>query len=117
MIHELPLEEEIVHGYFSSALPPVLTVASGDSVRFRSLNAGWRWEPDAELFERDRELHNGHALNGPIEVRGARAGQTLAITIDEVRPGPWGVTFGDGRRVGLRVLLAPADAWIQEPRS
>ena len=111
MIHELPLEEEIVHGYFSSALPPVLTVASGDSVRFRSLNAGWRWEPDAELFERDRELHNGHALNGPIEVRGARAGQTLAITIDEVRPGPWGVTFGDGQSFHWRL---EGERWTDE---
>ena len=111
MIHELPLEEEIVHGYFSSALPPVLTVASGDSVRFRSLNAGWRWEPDAELFERDRELHSGHALNGPIELRGARAGQTLAITIDEVRPGPWGVTFGDGQSFHWRL---EGERWTDE---
>jgi acetamidase/formamidase len=96
VIHELPLTEETVHGYFSSALPPVLSVDPGDSVRFQSLNAGWRWEPDAERFERDRELHDGHALNGPIEVRGARAGQILVVTIDEVTPGSWGVTFGDG---------------------
>ena len=96
MIHELPLSEDTVHGYFSSALPPVVTVDPGDSVRFQSLNAGWRWEPDAERFERDRELHDGHALNGPIEVRGACAGQTLVVRIDEVTPGPWGVTFGDG---------------------
>lgn len=74
----------------------MLSVDLGDSVRFQSLNAGWRWEPDAERFERDRELHDGHALNGPIEVRGARAGQILVVTIDEVTPGSWGVTFGDG---------------------
>jgi acetamidase/formamidase len=96
VIHELPLTEETVHGYFSSALSSVLGVDPGDSVRFQSLNAGWRWEPDAERFERDRELHDGHALNGPIEVRGARAGHTLVVRIDEVTPGPWGVTFGDG---------------------
>jgi len=97
VIHELPLGEDTVHGYFSSALPPVLTVDSGDSVRFRSLSSDWRWDPGEEHFERDRELHAGHALNGPIEVRGARAGRTLAVSIDEVRPRPWGVTFGDGR--------------------
>jgi acetamidase/formamidase len=103
VIHELPLGEDTVHGYFSSALPPVLTVDSGDSVRFRSLSSGWRWDPGEEHFERDRELHAGHALNGPIEVRGARAGRTLAVSIDEVRPRPWGVTFGDGRAYHWRL--------------
>ena len=97
MIYEIPLVEETVHGYFSSALPPVLTVDPGDSVRFQALNAGWRWATDEEHFERDTQLHDGHALSGPIEVRGARAGQTLVVQIDEVTPGPWGVTFADGK--------------------
>jgi acetamidase/formamidase len=95
--HEIPLAESTVHGYFSTALPPVLTVEPGDSVRFQSLNAGWRWESGTEHFDRDAELHAGHALTGPIEVRGARAGQTLAVSIDEVTPRGWGITFGDGQ--------------------
>ncbi len=33
-------------------------------------------------------------------MRGARAGQTLVVTIDEVTPGGWGVTFGDGTPYG-----------------
>jgi acetamidase/formamidase len=98
VIHELPLERATLHGHFSRDLPPVLTVDPGDSVRFRALNAGWRWEPDREFVEeRDPEgPDGGHALSGPIEVRGARAGQTLSVRLDEIRPGPWGVTFGDG---------------------
>ena len=52
-------------------LPPVLSVDPGDSVRFQSLNAGWDWDRDTKYVERDAELHNGHALTGPIEVRGA----------------------------------------------
>jgi acetamidase/formamidase len=96
MIHEIPLEEATLHGYFSSVLPPVLSVDPGDSVRFQSLNAGWDWEPETAYVERDTELHNGHALTGPIEVRGARAGQTLVVSIDEVTPREWGVTFADG---------------------
>ena len=103
MIHELPFQEETVHGYFSSALPPVLALDPGDSVRFQSLNARWHWDADVELFERDRELHGGHALSGPIEVRGTRAGQTLTVSIDEVRPRPWGVTFGEGRAFHWRL--------------
>jgi acetamidase/formamidase len=98
VIHELPLSEATLHGYFSSVLPPVLTVEPGDSVRFQSLNAGWNWDFETEFVERDKELHGGHALNGPIEVRGARAGQTLAVRIDEVTPRPWGVTFAHGDR-------------------
>jgi acetamidase/formamidase len=96
MIHEIPLEEPTLHGYFSSVLPPVLSVDPGDSIRFQSLNAGWDWEPDTKYVERDTELHNGHALTGPIEVRGALAGQTLVVSIDEVTPRDWGVTFADG---------------------
>src|SRR4051794_29468861 len=98
MVHELPLERRTLHGHFSRELEPVLAVERGDSVRFRALNAGWRWDADREYLDRrDAEgLDAGHALCGPVEVRGARAGQTLEVRIDEVRPGPWGVTFGDG---------------------
>jgi acetamidase/formamidase len=102
VIHEIPLAEATLHGYFSSALPPVLSVDPGDSVRFEALNGGWRREPDVEV-ERDRELHAGHALTGPVEVRGARADQTLVVRIDEVVPGPWGVTFAHGQRFDWRI--------------
>jgi acetamidase/formamidase len=105
VIHELPLERRTLHGYFSRELEPVLAVDPGDSVRFRALNSGWRWEADREFLpERDAEhLDSGHALCGPIEVRGAHPGQTLTVRIDEVRPGPWGVTFGDGVAFGWRI--------------
>jgi acetamidase/formamidase len=105
VIHELPLERRTLHGHFSRDLAPVVTVDPEDTVRFQALNAGWRWEADREfLGERDTDgLDAGHALSGPIEVRGARAGQTLAVQVDEVRPGPWGVTFGDGEAFHWRI--------------
>jgi acetamidase/formamidase len=96
--HEIPLGEETLHGYFSSALAPVVSIEPGDSVRFKALNAGWNWDFDTPFGERDAELHSGHALSGPIEVRGARAGQTLVVEIDEVTPRNWGVTFAHGNR-------------------
>jgi acetamidase/formamidase len=120
LIHELPLERRTLHGHFSRDLAPVLRIDPGDSVAFASLNAGWRWDPEQEYLERAPELDAGHALNGPIEIRGARAGQTLVVHIDEVRPGDWGVTFGDGvqfdwtldgrqatEALGTTVALAP----------
>jgi acetamidase/formamidase len=98
MIHGLPLERRTLHGHFSRELEPALTIDPGDSVRFRAPNSGWRWDVDRELLdERDSaHLDSGHALLGPVAVRGARAGQTLTVQIEEVRPRSWGVTFGDG---------------------
>ena len=108
--HELPLERRNLHGHFSRELAPVLTVDPGDSVAFSALNSGWRLEPDRELFDdRDPELDAGHALCGPVEVRGARAGGTLAVHVDELRVGPWGVTFGGGFSTPLNERLGVAD--------
>jgi acetamidase/formamidase len=95
-MHEIPLLDETLHGFFSSALSPVLTIDPGDSVRFQALNSGWHWDFERAFSERDEELHNGHALTGPIAVRGARAGQTLVVAIDEVTPRDWGITFAHG---------------------
>src|SRR5205814_4709817 len=96
VIHEIPLERRTLHGHFSRELAPVLSVDAGDSVVCSTLNAGWRGEDREEFAPRDAMLDAGHALVGPIEVRGARAGQTLAVRVDELRPGSWGATFGDG---------------------
>ena len=119
-LHELPLDAAVLRGYFSCELAPVVTVDPGDSIRFRTPNAGWRVGRDEPFVSRDPKLDIGHALAGPIVVRGARAGQVLAVKIDEVVPGSWGVTFGGerhrvdweledgvGRGLGREVELAP----------
>lgn len=98
-LHEIPLERRNLHGHFSRDLEPVLEIDSGDSVRISTPNAGW-YLASGELFEpRDERLDAGHALAGPILVRGAAEGGTLAVRIDEVVPGPWGVTFGGGEHM------------------
>jgi acetamidase/formamidase len=98
-LHEIPLERRTLHGHFSRDLESILTVDSGDSIAFACLNAGWRGATRERFEERlpeGDELDAGHALIGPIEVRGARVGQTLEVQIDEVRIGTWGVTDGGG---------------------
>jgi acetamidase/formamidase len=119
-IHELPLEQRFLHGYFSVELEPVVEIEPGDSVRISLPNAGWDLTA-AEKFEpRNPELDTGHPIAGPIAVRGTQAGQTLVVRIDEVEVGPWGVTWapedhlvhwdlgaGLGRALGLEVTLAP----------
>jgi acetamidase/formamidase len=111
MIHEIPLERRTVQGRFDRDLEPVLSVDPGDTVRFQALNAGWRWDPEQEHFERDHQIDGGHALCGPIEVRGARAGQTLVVRIEEVTPRGWGVTWADGETFSWRL---DGETWQSE---
>ena len=85
-----------VHGYFSAQLAPVLTVEPGERVRFQTLESGWGTGPytGGSFPDRPRapgwEPDIGHALTGPVAVRGARPGMTLSVRIDEVLPGSWG---------------------------
>jgi len=116
VIHELPRERRTLHGHFSPDLEPVVTVDPGDSVAFSSPDAGWGIGPPSddtgtrERFEpRDPERDAGHALLGPIEVRGARAGGTLAVRIDELRVGAWGITDAGGWSTPLNERLGVAD--------
>jgi acetamidase/formamidase len=119
-VHELPLEAAYLHGYFSSELEPVVEIEPGDSVRISVPNAGWDLSADEKLASRNPELDTGHPIAGPVAVRGARAGQTLAVRVDEVEVGEWGVTWapedhlvhwelggGLGRALGFEVTLAP----------
>ena len=45
----------------------------------------------------------------PAEVAPELQGDEQAVSL-------WEFRGDDGRRIGLRVLLVPADAWVQEPR-
>jgi acetamidase/formamidase len=99
--HEIPLERRALHGHFSRDLQPILTVDSGDTVAISCLDAGWNVEPGRKFEPRSDELDDGHALIGPIEIRGAKAGETLEVRIDHVRAGTWGATFAGGWQTPL----------------
>ena len=65
-------------------------------------------DPNAiAVWDVERRVHAGYV---PAEVAPELRGDEQAVALWEFRD-------KDGRRIGLRVLLAPADAWIQEPRS
>ncbi len=98
-------ERGTLHGSFSRELAPILTIEPGDTVRFRTLDAGWNLAPPRSTsddeqpvkFEpRDSERDDGHALCGPIAIRGALPGMALGVRIDAVRPGRWGFTAVGG---------------------
>jgi acetamidase/formamidase len=112
VIHEIPLERRTLHGHFSRDLAPVLTIDSGDTVAFACLDAGWNLEPDRKFEPRDEELDDGHALIGPIEIRGARTGQILEVRIEQVRVGSWGATFAGGWSTPLNDYLGVSEGEV-----
>lgn len=117
MLHHLTPERRTLHGHFSRDLAPVLEIDSGDTVRFTTLGAGWSLEPATDDSEaarprfapRDARLDAGHALCGPIHVRGATAGMTLQVDIGELRTGGWGETYAGGTEFLTNVRLGLTD--------
>ena len=102
-LHHLYPERPTLHGHFSKNLAPVLSIEPGDTVRYRTLDAGWGLEPfqagttTRQLFEPRRpELDAGHALCGPVEIRGAEPGMALAVQVGDIVPGAWGYTGTGG---------------------
>ena len=123
-------ERASLHGDFDAARPPFLTVDPSDRVRFQTLEAGWRLDaPPGEGLEASRfapldpKRDAGHALCGPVAVRGARPGMTLAVHIDGIRPGGWGVTPVGGwdspsnRRLGVVDDAQLILRWTVDPDS
>ena len=113
-IHHIEPERATLHGQFSRDWSPVLTIDPGDTVVYRTLDAGWNlrpndppWGPEAKFQPRIEGRDDGHAMCGPIAVRGAEPGMTLAVEIGGVRPGTWGWTPVGGwesetnRRLGV----------------
>jgi acetamidase/formamidase len=101
-MYSLEPDSRTLHGHFSPDLPPVLTVDPGDSVRYRTLDSGWSAGPYPGGPYRDRPRvpeyrpDAGHALVGPVAIRGARPGSTLAVRDDTVVPASWGTCVAGG---------------------
>ncbi len=121
-------ERATLHGPFSRERAPVLTIDSGDTVRYRTLDSGWGLEPPAvsgeprRKFEpRSQENDAGHALCGPVAIRGAQPGMTLEVQIDAVRPGAWGATYAGGthrKQMNERLGVAEREGvliWTLDP--
>jgi HIRAN domain-containing protein len=68
---------------------------------------GNEYDPNAVgIWDRDRTVQAGYV---PAEIAAEVRGDEQAVSL-------WEFRGEDGERIGLRVLIAPADAWIQEPR-
>lgn len=92
--HLTSAPEHVVWGYFDAALPPVLTIDSGDTVTIDAVAAAdWpetpkdrtRLMPDHLLvLERVQRGPGPHVMTGPIEIRHAKAGDVLQVDILDV---------------------------------
>lgn len=100
--HRLVPGAGTLHGTFSHSYEPALEIDPGDTVSFSTLEAGWgvgRFGSQAERTispHRDPNRDVGHALTGPVAVRGAEPGMTLRVTVESVRPERWGWTGAGG---------------------
>jgi acetamidase/formamidase len=97
---EHSLAAERLHFAWDNSLPPVLEIEAGDTVTIETWDAnGHRYTPASKSTDIiPPKPFPGHALTGPIAVRGARPGDTLVVDVLEVRPDTWGWTaFGPGR--------------------
>lgn len=103
--HIIEPDQHTIHGVFSRDLPPILTIDPGDTVRFRTLDADWNLAPrqstrhdksPPQFTPRPDGQEDGHPLCGPVAIRGAQPGMSLAVHIDTIIPGTWGYTAVGG---------------------
>lgn len=107
-----------VHTVWDHALPPALTVDSGDTVTLHTLDASdggvARRVANGELnappellplivadAHPQRPGPRGHPLTGPVHVRGAQPGDALRIEILDVQTAAWGWTGCRPDGIGL----------------
>ncbi|MFG1674643.1 acetamidase/formamidase family protein [Micromonospora sp. NPDC049282] len=124
--HTLMPDENTLHGYFSCEMEPVLTVDPGDSVRLSTLDAWWSSVPytGGPIEERPKvpqfRAGFGHALVGPIAVRGAVPGNVLEVHVNAVIPGRWGTCAEPQVQLNARYGIQGAEAvhtWVLDPEA
>jgi acetamidase/formamidase len=138
--HTVRPEPATLRGYLSRDMVSILTVEPGDTVHYQTLDAAWgtvEQAPDftePRAFEpRDTQQNAGHAISGPLAVRGAEPGMVIEVFLRRIRTGRWGWSAGPGlpsqldTRLGLpgaadgppKVIMLPrgpaATYWSLDP--
>ncbi len=86
------LSAEPTHSRWNRALQPRLTIASGDTVHMRCVDASGAQVTPASTVEEFQAIDRGriHALTGPIWIDGAEPGDVLEIQVLRVEHQGWG---------------------------
>jgi acetamidase/formamidase len=103
MMYNLEPTQETLVGRFSRDHAPILTIESGETIAYRTLDSNWGLEPlttfdsPRKHFEpRDPLDAAGHAMIGPVAIRGAQPGMTLGVEIGAIIPGRYGFCLAGG---------------------
>jgi len=119
--HKIDAVAGKLFGRFSAEIEPILTIDSGDTVIFQTLDAGWNTFDNPNGFEKapkfepwNRELDGGHAMSGPIFINGAKQGMVLELRLKEIVPTDWGWSLAGHRDdfTGRYDLETPAEEII-----
>jgi acetamidase/formamidase len=92
--HRLDAAPDTVHwGYFDAALPPLVTVESGDTVVISTVSGTPDVMPPpplqvppalAAIHQKVKQKLPGHICTGPVAIRGSKAGQVLEVRIKAI---------------------------------
>ena len=80
------------HSRWNAALPPRLTIDSGDVVHFECQDSSGAQVHPGMMVEEFQGIDRGriHALTGPVAIEGAEPGDVLQIDVLDVRHKGWG---------------------------
>lgn len=94
------LGTEVRHYCWDNSIAPRLEIEPGDSVLFQTFDASDNEvQRDGSIKHQpiERPRPGGHALTGPVFIKGAQPGDTLVVEVLEVGTGEWGwTTFRPG---------------------
>ncbi len=106
MIHHIQPDIRNCHGKLSRDRKPILTVDSGDTIVAGTRFCSWGLEPPPSpdvypilprIEDRaDPANDAGNCLLGPIEIRGAKQGMTLEVSIESMKCASYGITMIGG---------------------
>ncbi len=111
-VHVVEADRDNTHlGVFDTTLPPILTIESGDSVRFTNtwshflnqLHPGTPVETLAQL-RLSNPGRGPHSIIGPIAVKDAQPGDVLEVRYERLVPDTWGAVFNNPGALGTGLL-------------
>ncbi|WP_096202901.1 acetamidase/formamidase family protein [Bacillus sp. FJAT-45350] len=93
---------ETLHGSFSKDYVPILTINSGDSVQYKTVDIGWGYATEdghkVQYQSRENETAWGHPVIGPIAIQHAKPGMTLEVKINDLVPSWYGWNCAGGTK-------------------